>query len=104
VRIYILEILSILAPSLNIIRFAASTNADIIFLDAQPSLGLCLFSAATSVTAMLEAICQLQNTFSNSFVIVYGHLSDDKLTDLQLALPCGSMRFFSTPTIQAGKI
>ena len=97
------EIMPMLAPSLNVIRFASSTKADIIFLDAQPSLGLLLFPAVTPVPSMVEAIGQLQNTFTHSFVIVYGNLSDDKLTSLQLALPCGSMRFYSTPTVQAGR-
>ena len=92
----------LLAPALNIIRCASSIKANIIFLDSQPTLGLLLLSAATPVNKISEEIGQIQSGFTHSFVVVYGSLSDDKLTSIQLAFPCGTMRFYSTPNIQTG--
>eukprot|EP00661_Eupelagonemidae_sp_cell13_P005499 gene5499-biopygen4230 len=91
-----------MSPSLNIIRFASTINADFIFLDAQPSLGVLVLPASASLGSMVEAISQLQSTFTNSCVIVHGYLSDDKFTSLQLGLPFGSVRFYTSPTTEAG--
>mmetsp|Transcript_19685 Transcript_19685/g.36656 ORF Transcript_19685/g.36656 Transcript_19685/m.36656 type:complete len:231 (+) Transcript_19685:23-715(+) len=90
-----------MTPSLNIIRFASTIKADCIFLDAQPSLGLVVLPASAPLGDLVESISQLQSTFSNSCVIVHGNLSNDNFTSLQLAIPFGSVRFYTVPTTAA---
>ena len=89
-------------PSLNIIRIASNTKADVIFLDAQPSLGLLFFTSSTDDNKIIGSIAHLQITFAQSFVVIHGQLSSEKLSNVQLGLSTGTVRLFSSPNIDIG--
>ena len=100
------ELLRLLTPSLNIIRFASTIKADFIFLDTHPSLGVVVESSSrvsSAVASVVDSITQLQSTFTHSCVVVYGDLTDDKMTTLQLAIPCGTVRIYAASTVGAGE-
>ena len=55
------------------------------------------------MASMVDSITQLQSTFTHSCVVVYGDLTDDKMTTLQLAIPCGTVRIYAGSTGEAGE-
>lgn len=89
------RVLTCIVSSLRIVRIASSVQADVIFLDVQPSLGLIFLSSDSSIQQMAGRVEQLQNTFTQSYAILCGQMTPENQDRLQLSIPAGSCRFFS---------